>query len=346
MKSTIWRWLGAGIAIGVLVLVVSCASSFQEAPQPDAKQQQAAVSFVEHGVNVPRGRILAVLTSTAKFGPKQWNAGYELTELSRAYYVFRANGYDVDFASPNGGKPPVNIDEDDLQPIDYAFMSDRHIQQRIEHSVALADVDASRYAAVYFVGGKGAMFDFPDNADAQRIIKHLHRHGVVAAVCHGPAALLNVRLEDGTALLSNRRITGFTNDEELFLIEEAREIFPYLLQDQAEARGATFSAAPRYLNNVVVDGRLITGQNPWSTWTVAEEVVRALGHVPVPRPVTAEELSVEILARYHRDGLDAALALRADRPGFDPDLIRLHALIAAMEWQLIESTKLLRLAGL
>lgn len=346
MKWKKWRWLGGAFALGALTLVASCAISLRDDPLPDAAQRQAALRFVEQGVKTSRGRILTVLTSTATFGPKHWNAGYELTELARAYYVFRANGYEVDFASPQGGKPPVNIDEDDLQAVDYAFMNDRQIQQRIDQSLALAEVDPSRYAAVFFVGGKGAMFDFPDNFDAQRIIKHLHRTGVVGAVCHGPAALLNVMLDNGTPLLRNRRITGFTNDEELFLMEEAREIFPYLLQDKAEARGAQFSTAPRYLNNVVVDDRLVTGQNPWSTWAVAEAMVRALGHSPVPRPITAEEQSVEILTRYHQDGLGTALALRADRTGYDPDLIRLHALIAAMEWQLIEATKLLRLAGL
>ncbi len=349
MKRRMGRWLvgGVGLVFGLalVVLAVGGFTAVQPQPIPDARQQQHALAFVEQGVKASRGRILAVLTSTATFGPKPWRAGYELTELSRAYYVFRANGYDVDFASPKGGKPPVNIDKDDLQAVDHAFMNDAAIAQRIDHSLALAEVDPQQYAAVYFVGGKGAMFDFPDNTDVQRIVKHLVANGVVGAVCHGPAALLNVTLDNGEHLINQRRMTGFTNDEELFLIENARDVFPYLLQDKAEAHGARFSAAARYLNNVVVDGRLVTGQNPWSTWTVAEEMVRALGHTPVARPITAEERSVDILTRYHQLGLDAALALRTEHTGFDPALIRLHALIAAMDWQLIEATKLLRLAG-
>ncbi len=348
MKPSLWRWLGIGGVLGGLLaaasLATSCASR-SVPPATDVAQQQVALQFVEHGVRENRGRILAVLTSTARFGPKNKNAGYELTELSRAYYVFRANGYEVDFSSPRGGNPPVNIDQDDLQAIDYAFLNDTAIQQRIQRSLALAEVDPRQYAAVYFVGGKGAMFDFPDNPDVQRIVSHLHKQGVVGAVCHGPAALLNVRNDNGEPLVRDRRLTGFTNDEELFLIENARDVFPYLLQDKAEQLGARFAAAPRYLNHVVVDGRLITGQNPWSTWSVAEEMIRALGHAPAARPVTPEERSVAILARYHRDGLAAALTLRDQHPDFDRQLIRLHALIAAMEWQLVESSKLLRLAG-
>lgn len=348
MKGSIWRWFGGTVLLAgllaVATVVTSCTTRDVVIPS-DAAAQQAALAFVEQGVREDRGRILAVLTSTARFGPKQKNAGYELTELSRAYYVFRANGYAVDFASPRGGKPPVNIDQDDMQAIDHAFLNDAEIQQRIEQSLALADVDPSQYAGVYFVGGKGAMFDFPENPDVPRIVKHLHAHGVVGAVCHGPAALFNVLADNGEPLIRGRQITGFTNEEELFLIENAREVFPYLLQDKAEQLGARFAAAPRYLNHVVVDGRLVTGQNPWSTWGVAEAMIRALGHTPVARPITPEERSVDILARYHSDGLDAALALREQHADYDPLLIRLHALIAAMEWQLIESSKLLRLAG-
>lgn len=105
-----------------------------------------------------------------------------------------------------------------------------------------------------------------------------------------------VRLSDGRRLIEGRRITGFTNAEELFLIEDAPQLFPYLLQEQVIAGGAQFVEGPMYLDNTIVDGRLITGQNPWSTWTVATAMITALGHEPVPRDPTAEEISVQILS--------------------------------------------------
>ena len=99
-----------------------------------------------------------------------------------------------------------------------------------------------------------------------------------------------------------------------------------------------------YVENTVVDGRLVTGQNPWSTWSVAEEMVRALGHEPVPRQATGEEVAVQLLATYHRDGLAAALAQKAASPRPSKHLLLMHAVVAAMQWELGEAWRLQQLA--
>jgi hypothetical protein len=198
--------------------------------------------------------------------------------------------------------------------------------------------------AVFFVGGKGAMVDFPGNADIARIVRAIHPRGVVGAVCHGPAALLGIALPGGGSVLRGRRATGFTNAEELFLMDDARERFAYLLQDEMVRQGVAFVEAPMYLENAVVDGRLVTGQNPWSTWAVAEAMVRALGHAPVAREPTAEEHSTRILAAFQARGLDAALALKARLPRSDRMLLLMHAAIAAMQWRLGDAWRLRRLA--
>ncbi len=337
----------ASLVLATTLLTVSCVSDGGVDPTDTEAQRVAAAAFAPAASQGnTRGRILAVLTSTAHFGEKKKNAGYELTELARAYYVFRANGYEVEFASPAGGNPPVSIDEDDMQALDYAFLNDAEIQARIARSQPLSSVRAERYAAMFFVGGKGALLDFPEHPEIARLVSHFDRHGVVGGVCHGPAALLNVRDEQGRYLVRGRRMTGFSNAEELFLIKNARQVFPYLLQDKALEHGAVYIEAPRYTENVVVDGNWVTGQNPWSTWGVAEAMIRRLGHEPLARERTPEERSVTVLGAYYRQGLDAALALRAQQDGYDAGLVRMHALVAVIDGQWAEGMRLLRLAGI
>jgi putative intracellular protease/amidase len=351
-----WRRIRRIALWGAAALLVLCVAGYvyvggyalDEQPPADPGSTPADLVFLRDALGdtrrESRGRVLAVVTSTATIGDSGRKAGYELTELSRAYYVFRANGYEVDIASPRGGEPPMKLDED-LDQADHAFLNDADARRKLKTTLRLSEIDASRYEAVYFVGGKGTMFDFPDDADIQRIVRTIHaRGGVIGAVCHGPAALLNVRLDDGSRLLSGRRVAGFSNDEELFLIENARELFPYLLQDALRDAGARYVEGPMYLDNTVVDDRLVTGQNPWSTWSVAEAMVRAMGHAPVARPATREEHAVRVLLAYHRQGDAAARAMRAGQPDADRRLILMHALIAGMRGDLGDAFRLQRLA--
>lgn len=314
-------------------------------PKANPQATVAGLAYLKNAPPQQRGRILAVVSSTERGGPAMKKAGYELTELARAYYVFQANGYEVDIASPKGGKPPERIDLDDMGDTDYAFLNDPTAQHKVLNSIALSRVDASRYAAVYVVGGKGAMHDLPDNPDVARIVTGIAARGVVGAVCHGPAALLGVKLADGKALVAGRRMTGFTNEEELFLMKDARTRFGFLLEERAVAEGARFVAGPKYIDNTIVDGRLVTGQNAWSTWTVAEAMIAALGHQPVPRARTAEEISVKLLATYYRDGLAAARAEQAALPRFDKMLVLMHSVVAAMQWRAADAVNLQRLAN-
>lgn len=346
-----WKWLcwTVGVLAGLVLGLALAGWAYVESldleaePRGDTSATAADLAFVQGGVRERRGRVLAVLSSTARFDQERRKGGYELTELSRAYWVFVANGYEVDIASPRGGSPPQVLDED-LIDADYAFLNDPAAQAKLAATIALADVDPARYDAVYFVGGKGAMFDFPGNADIARIVRDIHPRGVVGAVCHGPAALLDLTLADGTPLLQGRRVTGFSNAEELFLIEDARTAFPFLLQDALAGQSAGFVEGPMYLDNTVSDGGVVTGQNPWSTWSVAEAMVRALGHEPVARETTREETSVDLLATYHREGIDQALAAKQAAPPSSKHLLLMHALVAGMQWRLGKAWELQRLA--
>lgn len=305
--------------------------------------------YLTGNVTPYRGKVLAVVTSCAELGNSGKSTGYELTELARAYYVFEANGFEVDVASPLGGEPPVVIDGDDMKEYDYAFLNDPLAQSKVTKSKALKDVDPDEYLGIYFVGGKGAMFDFPQNKYIQSIVQTYYESGkVVGAVCHGPAALVNVRLSNGQNLLADRIISSFTNEEELFLIPDARDVFPFLLQEKLAENGALFNEGTMYLNQVSQDGKLVTGQNPWSTWEVAETFVEQLGYTPKMREITPEESTVSILAIYENDGYNKAkntikkYCSNNTRP-IDRELLAVHSIVAAMQFKIVKAVNLVRL---
>jgi len=310
------------------------------------KTQVSDLPYVTQNVPAYRGKILAVVTSVDKMGEDK-ETGYEHTELARAYWVFIANGFEVDIASPKGGKAPVVIDGEDMGRYDYAFLNDESIQQKVANSIALEEINANDYEAVYFVGGKGTMFDFPDNPYVQNIAKTLYQNNkVVSAVCHGPSALVNVELDNGDMLLSNKKVSGFTNDEELFLIPDAKQIFPFLLEDKLIAQGAQFQSGATYLEKVTQDGKLITGQNPWSVWALAEKVVAEIGYQPKERARTPEEHAIELLMTYDSLGYDAAVTELKQKPqAYQRILIVMHSILAFMQFDMSKGFDLLGLAN-
>ena len=310
------------------------------------KTQVKDLPYITKNIPEYRGKVLAVVTSVNKMAEDQ-DTGYEHTELARAYWVFTANGFDVDIASPKGGKPPVVIDGEDMGAYDYAFLNDGSIQKKVANSIALANIKPNDYEAVYFVGGKGTMFDFPDNKYVQNIAKTLYQNNkVVSAVCHGPSALVNVKLDDGKMLLANKQVSGFTNEEELFLIPEAKKIFPFLLEDKLVEQGAQFKAGTTYLEKVTQDGKLITGQNPWSVWTLAEMVVAELGYQPKARERTPEEHAVELLLTYDSHGFDVAKTELKQKPqAYQRILIVMHSILAFMQLDISKGVDLLSLAN-
>ncbi|EDP70884.1 DJ-1/PfpI family protein [Flavobacteriales bacterium ALC-1] len=309
------------------------------------------ISYLSQNVIPKRGKILAVVTSTETMGNSGKSTGYELTELSRAYYVFEANGFEVDVASPLGGKPPIVIDDDDMGQFDYAFLNDSIAQYKTSHTIAVNNVKAEDYQAIFFVGGKGAMFDFPENKAIQDIVKMYYQSDkVVGAVCHGPAALVNVTLDNGRHLLENKTISSFTNKEELLLIPEAESIFPFLLQDKLAAQGAQFNEGAMYLNKVSHDKNLVTGQNPWSTWTLAETMVKQLGYTPKYREITGEENALKVLEIYETQGSKKAkelieiMLVKENRP-VDRLILASHSVIAAMQGKIGKSFSLIGLTS-
>lgn len=322
-------------------------------PRPDStldisKTVSQSLPYLSENKIEMRGKILAVVTSTETMGSSGKATGYELTELSRAYYVFQANGFEVVVASPKGGNPPVIIDDEDMGIYDYAFLNDPIAQEKTKNTLAMSEVDPKLYSAIYFVGGKGAMYDFPNNSHIQSIVSSYHSSGkVIGAVCHGPSALVNVKLQDDRMLLEGKSVSSFTNQEELFLIPDAESIFPFLLEDKLIERGARFEEGTMYLENVVKDNNLITGQNPWSTWKLAETMIEQMGYQPKTRLITPEENAVQLLGIYHHEGYEAAkdsiTKMAGNQIKMNRTMLAMHSVVEAMQWNLWRSVKLIGL---
>lgn len=339
-KYPILKWTLITIT-GLIVLLFSFGLWFKGLIPPSDKQIGNTLvenlPYVSENVPQTRGKILAVVTSTDLMGSSGKTTGYELTELARAYYVFKANGFEVDIASPKGGKPPVVIDDEDMGAYDFAFLNDSNAQKKANNTIAIEEVVEEDYEAVFFVGGKGAMFDFPENKKIQSIIRNYYQDNkVVGAVCHGPAALVNVTLDNGKSILENKTVSSFTNEEELLLIPDAASIFPFLLQDKLTSRGARFSAGAMYLEKMSHDQNLVTGQNPWSVWVVAETMVKQLGYTPKYREITDEENAVKVLNVYHEQGTEEARTMLREMAGnantpVNRVLIAKHGIIAVMK---------------
>ncbi|HEV7321301.1 MAG TPA: type 1 glutamine amidotransferase domain-containing protein [Ensifer sp.] len=215
-----------------------------------------------------RKPVLFVLTSHGTKGDGGQPTGFYLGEVTHPLAVLEAAGIAVEFASTKGGEPPVDgLDLTDATNARY--WSDAAFRAAIGSTAKLDDVDPARYAAVFFAGGHGAMWDMPQSAEVDRVTRSVFEAGgAVAAVCHGPAALVNVKLSDGRYLVSGRNVSAFTDSEERAVGLD--ETVPFLLASTLVERGATHHPAPDWTAKVVVDGRLITGQNPQSAARVGE----------------------------------------------------------------------------
>lgn len=214
--------------------------------------------------------VLFVLTSHATKGSSGQPTGYYLAEVTHPLAVLDAAGIPVEFASIQGGEPPVDgLDLSDATNARY--WNDAAFREAVRATRRLADVEPARYAAIFFAGGHGTMWDFPEDPAVQSVTRAVFEAGgVVGAVCHGPAALVNVTLSDGRPLIAGRRVAAFTDEEERAVRLDG--VVPFLLASKLGARGALHQPAAPWTANVVVDGRLVTGQNPQSAHHIGEAI--------------------------------------------------------------------------
>ena len=223
-------------------------------------------------------KILMVLTSHDRLGDTGKKTGFWLEEFAAPYYVFKDAGAEVTLASPLGGQPPLDPKSDDAaSQTDFTrrFKSDPAAQAALSRTLKLRDAAASKFNAVFYPGGHGPLWDLAENAYSIALIEALLAAGKpVAAVCHAPGVLRHVRAGDGKPVVADKTVTGFTNTEEQ--AAGLTEVVPFLVEDMLRKNGGKYTKAADWQPHVVVDGLLITGQNPASSEPAAKALLELL----------------------------------------------------------------------
>ncbi|ODA67979.1 Molecular chaperone Hsp31 and glyoxalase 3 [Methyloligella halotolerans] len=223
--------------------------------------------------------VLVIVTSAATMGQGGEPTGLWFEELTTPYYAFVDEGADVTLASIEGGEAP--IDPRSLEPEGGTpesvtrFKRDEEASAALKNTKPISEVDVSKYDAVFLPGGHGTMWDLPESQTLADLLTKAWADGkVVAAVCHGPAGLVNAKDENGDPLVKGRRVTAFTNSEEVAV--DLKDKVPFLLEDRLKELGANYEKAGDFQPFAVVDGRLVTGQNPASSAEAAKLTLEAV----------------------------------------------------------------------
>ncbi|WP_026988951.1 type 1 glutamine amidotransferase domain-containing protein [Fodinicurvata sediminis] len=224
-------------------------------------------------------KVLFVVTSNDKLGGTGKPTGFHFEELSTPYYLLQDAGYQVEIASIQAGKAPIDPGSQKERGQNAAsverFLDDQEAMKKIDDTKAIGSVKAYDYAAIYLPGGHGTMWDLPDNKTLGHLLAEGFEQGrVIASICHGAAGLLAARLSDGAALVKGREVNCFTDSEERAV--ELDEVVPFLLESRLREQGANFRGADDFKPIVVKDGNLLTGQNPPSAEPLGRQLVDML----------------------------------------------------------------------
>lgn len=222
-------------------------------------------------------KILMVLTSHDQLGNTGKKTGLWLEEFAAPYYVFKDAGLEVTLASPKGGKPPIDPKSEmpeNQTPAQDRFKKDQETQLRFANTKRLDAVKAEDFDAVFYPGGHGPLWDLADHPTSIALIEAFYNaNKPVAAVCHAPGVLRKVRYQ-GEPIVKGKRVTGFTNSEEEAV--QLTKVVPFLVEDELKRLGARFEKAADWKSFVIVDGNLITGQNPASSKEGAVALLKKL----------------------------------------------------------------------
>ncbi len=221
--------------------------------------------------------ILMVLTSHDQLGNTGRKTGFWLEEFAAPYFVFRDAGVKLTLASPKGGQPPIDPKSDlpeNQTPAMTRFKQDEAAKKALSQTVRLADMQAENFDTVFYSGGHGPLWDLAESPVSIALLESFYNSGKpIALVCHSPGVLHRVTYK-GDPLVKGKRVTGFANSEE----EEVQltKIVPFLVEDELKRLGGLFEKAPNWQSFVVIDGRLITGQNPASSTATAQALLKVL----------------------------------------------------------------------
>ena len=219
-----------------------------------------------------------VFTSHDQLGNTGRKTGFWLEEGAAPYFVFRDAGAHITLASPKGGQPPIDPKSDlpeNQTPAMARFKKDEAAQKAFAHTVRLADVKAEDFDTVFYPGGHGPMWDLAEDPGSIALLESFYNSGKpIALVCHSPGVLRHVKYK-GEPLVKGKHVTGFTNGEE----EEVKltKVVPFLVEDELLRLGAIFEKVRNWGVFSIVDGRLITGQNPASSTSAAQNLLKVMG---------------------------------------------------------------------
>ena len=228
-------------------------------------------------VDNPKGKAVLLIVSNAHFyGDSKLNTGNSFSEIVNAYDVFKNAGYTIDFVSPKGGAVPlayVNTSDD----LGKKYLYDDSFMNALKNTKSPAEINASKYKAVQYIGGGGAMFGVPENNEIQDIVMDVYEkhNGIISSVCHGTAGIVNLKTTDGKYLVDGKKVSGYPDDFEK-KDKEYFKTFPFLIKETIEARGGKFYFSEAGKPHVEVDGRLITGQNYLSSKPVSLKIIELL----------------------------------------------------------------------
>ncbi|WP_027063257.1 type 1 glutamine amidotransferase domain-containing protein [Mesoplasma seiffertii] len=223
-------------------------------------------------------KILMVLTNVSQYGNNSESTGLWLGEATEFIREFQGSHCEIEYASPKGGVVPLDrrslkmADKDSLDWLN----KDDDFSKALANSKSLKEVMTNKYDLIYFTGGHGTMWDFYDNSDIESLVINNYNQGAyIASVCHGIAALLTIKHNTSEYLINNKRITGFTDTEEILSGKKFK--VPFSNERIAKFNGAIFVKKRFFKSHVVVDGQLITGQNPYSVVALAKVCKKTLG---------------------------------------------------------------------
>ena len=221
----------------------------------------------------PMKTALIVVSSHENMGNTDKKTGWYLSEVTHIYYPLIAAGFKVDFASPKGGAAPMDESSRKLDdPENKKFVEDKALMERMNNTIPMSQIDPKKYGVIHFAGGHGAMWDFHNNSDISRVAATVYENGgVVSAVCHGPAALVNVKLSNGEYLVKGKDVSAFTDAEENEV--GLNKTVPFLLESKLKERGAKMHPGKNWQDQSIVSERLVTGQNPQSGHSVGKKIV-------------------------------------------------------------------------
>ncbi|MGL4847620.1 MAG: type 1 glutamine amidotransferase domain-containing protein [Clostridium sp.] len=223
-------------------------------------------------------KVLVVVTNISKYENTERPTGLWLGEAVHFVDVIEKAGYEIDYVSSKGGYTPIDphsLTNDFMTPTDWKYYTDKKFMDKLGNTMSVDEVNADDYEVIYYTGGHGVIWDFPNDTKMQEVARKIYENGgIVSAVCHGLAGLLNIKLSNGKNLVDGVKVTGFSNSEEVAVGLD--KLVPFLTETELVNRGANYVKAEDWAEFAVSQDRVVTGQNPASGAAVAREVLNVL----------------------------------------------------------------------